>query len=92
MSFRKRQLIEDVTAHFIATVITLGFFTTVLVSLLGFVDLKDATTASFVGIVLGYVAGSLNPVLSRYFKSELPETLSQQPVSQRQQDQEQRPE
>lgn len=64
----KRQLIEDLTAHLIATLITVGFFATVLVALLGYVNLKDATTASFVGVVMGYVAGSLNPVLSRYFK------------------------
>ena len=64
----KRQFVEDLTAHLIATLITVGFFATVLVSLLGYVNLKDATTASFVGVVMGYVAGSLNPVLSRYFK------------------------
>lgn len=64
--------LEDLVAHLIATIITVGFFTTVLVSLLGYVDLKDATTASFMGSIVGFIAGSLNTVLTRYFKAAQP--------------------
>lgn len=67
-----KHIVEDVVAHMIATIITLGFFATVLFSLLGYVDLQDATTASFMGIVVGYIAGSLNVVLTRYFKTGKP--------------------
>lgn len=67
-----KHIVEDVVAHMIATIITLGFFATVLFSLLGYVDLQDATTASFMGIVVGYIAGSLNVVLTRYFKAGKP--------------------
>lgn len=72
MPFR-RDLIEDIVAHGIATVITLGFFAVIMVSLLGYVDLKDAMTTSLLGLVVGYVAGSLNVVLSRYFKPSAPD-------------------
>lgn len=68
----KRVSVEDIVAHGIAGVITLGFFTVILITLLGFVDLKDATATSLVGLVIGYVAGSLNTVLSRYFKDAEP--------------------
>lgn len=72
-----KPIIEDIVAHAIATMITIGFFATILISLLGFVDLKDATVSSFTGMITGYVAGSLNIVLSRYFKKErLDETPS----------------
>lgn len=67
-----RLKVEDIVAHIIAMIISVGFFTTVLISLLGFVDLKDATTASFMGSIVGFIAGSLNTVLSRYFKPGRP--------------------
>lgn len=65
-----RRDLETVTANVLAFIITFGFFTTVMISLLGFVDLHDATTSSFVGIALGYVAGSMNHVLGHYFKKD----------------------
>lgn len=65
----RKEFIEDVFAHIIATVITLGFFGTVMIALLGYVDLKDATISNITGIIMGYVAGSLNTVLSRYFRT-----------------------
>lgn len=67
-----RALLEDITAHILAGFITLGFFATVLIALLVFIDLDNPTNSSLVGIVMGYVAGSINPVLSRYFKTEMP--------------------
>lgn len=68
-----RVLLEDITAHILAGFITLGFFATVLIALLGYVDLDNSTNASLVGIVMGYVAGSINPVLGRYFRTEMPD-------------------
>lgn len=65
-----RLRVEDIVAHIIATIITVGFFATVMISLLGYVNLQDATTASFMGSIVGFIAGSLNVVLSRYFRPE----------------------
>lgn len=65
---RRIKLIEDLVAHLLAAMITLGFFSIILLSLLGFVDLKDPVVSSFVGLAVGYAAGSLNIALARYFK------------------------
>lgn len=85
----RREIVEDIVAHGLAAVITLGFFTVILVTLLGFVDLKDATVTSLVGLVIGYVAGSLNAVLGRYFKDAgvvqvRPDDLSLKPLGESQ--------
>jgi divalent metal cation (Fe/Co/Zn/Cd) transporter len=64
----KKAKLEDIVAHVLATAITLGFFAVILVSLLGYVDLKNPVVSSFLGLVVGYVAGLLNIILVRYFK------------------------
>lgn len=65
----KRQYIEDFTAHLIGIIFSVGFFAIILIALLGFVDINDPTIAAFVGTAIGYAAGKLDPVLSRYFGS-----------------------
>lgn len=61
---------EDLTAHLLALIITVGFFVVIMFSLLGVVDLHDPATSSFVGLVLGNVSGLATVVLARYFKKE----------------------
>lgn len=65
----RRQYIEDFTAHFIAVIFSIGFFAIILAALLGFVDINDPTVSAFVGTAIGYAAGKIDPVLSRYFGS-----------------------
>lgn len=65
----RRELLEDVIAHVLAGIITLGFFSIVMVALLGFVDIKDPAVTAFVGTALGYAAGKLDPVMTRYYRA-----------------------
>lgn len=67
----RRPVVEDYTAHAIAFVIVFGFFAIIMVALLGFVDIRDPTIAAFVGTAIGYAAGKLDPVLTRYFPALL---------------------
>jgi hypothetical protein len=68
---------KEITGHIIAISLTIGFFTIAFVSIIGIVDIKDATTATFVGTVAGYSIGQLSRPLAYYFsvprKDELEE-------------------
>lgn len=59
---------ESLTKHILAIAIAAVFFVVILVTLLGFVDLKDATVVGFVGVLIGYVANPFNRVVDHYFK------------------------
>lgn len=61
---------EDMTAHGLAILIVFGFFSVVMIALLGFVDLHDASTSSFVGLVLGNISGVVATVLGRYYRKD----------------------
>jgi hypothetical protein len=58
---------EDMTRSIIALIVIVGFFSLVLIVLLGFVDIRDPTIAKLVGALVGYVTAVLNPIIFRYF-------------------------
>ncbi len=62
-----RELLEDIVAHVYALVLVCGFFTVVILSIMGTADLKDATVAAFVGTVLGYTISRVEHSMRRYF-------------------------
>lgn len=66
-AFERRALWEDLTAHMIAVILTSGFFMLAFAALLGFVDLSNAAAATFLGTVMGYAVGKVDPILARYF-------------------------
>jgi hypothetical protein len=63
----RRELYADITGHFIALLLVLGFLGVVFIPIMGFVDIKDATVTAFVGVVLGYASGKAEAVVGRYF-------------------------
>ena len=65
--FERRALVEDYVAHIIAVVMTSGFFLLAFAALLGFVDLRNAAVATFLGTVMGYAIGKVDPIMTRYF-------------------------
>lgn len=66
-AFEKRAKTEDWVAHIIAIIQTSGFFLLAFAALLGFVDLRNAAVATFLGTVMGYAVGKVDPILTRYF-------------------------
>lgn len=67
-SSQKLKLMNDLTAHLIAIIIVIGFFSVALVTLLGAVDISNAAVTAFVGTVLGYTVGKFDPLLVHYYK------------------------
>ena len=65
--FEKRARMEDMVAHAIAIIQTSGFFLLAFAALLGFVNISNAATATFLGTVMGYAVGKVDPILTRYF-------------------------
>jgi hypothetical protein len=65
--FEKRAKLEDWVAHIIAVVMTSGFFLLAFAALLGFVKIESPATATFLGTVMGYAIGKLDPIMTRYF-------------------------
>lgn len=59
---------EGLTKHILAIAIATIFFIVILVPLLGFIDLKDASVVGFVGVIIGYAANPFNRVVDHYFK------------------------
>jgi hypothetical protein len=66
-AFERRALWEDLVAHAIAVIQTSGFFMLAFAALLGYVDLSNSAAATFLGTVMGYAVGKVDPILSRYF-------------------------
>lgn len=66
-AFERRASREDWVAHIIAIVQTSGFFLLAFAALLGFVNISNAATATFLGTVMGYAVGKVDPILNRYF-------------------------
>jgi hypothetical protein len=66
-AFERRARIEDYVAHIIAIIQTSGFFLLAFSALLGFVNISNAATATFLGTVMGYAVGKVDPILTRYF-------------------------
>lgn len=58
---------KEITGHTIAILLTVGFFGIAFIALTGIADIKDATTATFVGTVAGYAIGQLSRPLAYYF-------------------------
>ena len=84
-AFEKRAAREDWVAHIIAIIQTSGFFLLAFAALLGFVDLRNAAVATFLGTVMGYAVGKVDPILTRYFHArgaKLAETAPPQPAPQ----------
>ena len=54
-------------AHVIAIIQTGGFFMLAFAALLGYVDLSNSAAATFLGTVMGYAVGKIDPILVRYF-------------------------
>ena len=59
---------KDITAHAIALLLTIGFFSIALLALVGVVRITDPTTATFVGTVTGYAIAQLTRPLMWYFE------------------------
>jgi len=66
-AFERRARNEDYVAHTIAIIQTSGFFLLAFAALLGFVNISNAATATFLGTVMGYAVGKVDPILTRYF-------------------------
>jgi hypothetical protein len=66
-AFERRAAREDIVAHLIAIILTSGFFLLAFAALLGFVNISNAATATFLGTTMGYAVGQFNPILTRYF-------------------------
>lgn len=58
---------DQLTTTIIALAVVAGFFGLVLTVLLGFVDVTEPTLAKLVGMMFGYVAAVLNPIIYKYF-------------------------
>lgn len=58
---------KAVTGHTLALILTSGFFGIVFLALVGYVNLTDPTTASFVGTVTGYAVAKLERPMAYYF-------------------------
>jgi len=66
-AYERRARMEDMVAHIIAIIQTSGFFVLAFAALLGYVDLSNSAAATFLGTVMGYAVGKIDPVLTRYF-------------------------
>jgi hypothetical protein len=66
-AFERRAVLEDYVAHIIAIIQCSGFFLLAFAALLGFVNISNAATATFLGTVMGYAVGKVDPILTRYF-------------------------
>lgn len=64
----RRELLDDVTAHSLAVILCVGFFSIIFVAMLGYVDLKDPAVTGFLGIALGSASTMLLVALRWYFK------------------------
>jgi len=67
-AFERRARNEDWTARLIAVILTGGFFMLAFAALLGFVDLSNSAAATFLGTVMGYAVGKIDPIMIRYFQ------------------------
>ena len=70
-AFERRAAREDIVAHAIALIQTSGFFLLAFAALLGYVNLGNAATATFLGTVMGYAVGKVDPILTRYFHARV---------------------
>jgi hypothetical protein len=70
-AFEKRARMEDNVGHVIAIIQTSGFFLLAFAALLGFVNISNAATATFLGTVMGYAVGKVDPILTRYFSARI---------------------
>lgn len=67
-AFERRARVDDMVAHTIAILLTVGFFVLALAALLGYVDLSQPVIATLIGTVLGYAVGQMSPVMTRYYQ------------------------
>lgn len=80
-AFERRARNEDFVAHSIAIIQTSGFFLLAFAALLGFVNISNAATATFLGTVMGYAVGKVDPILSRYFVSRSAPARTREPLT-----------
>ena len=73
-AFERRARVDDIVAHTIAVLLTIGFFFLAFAALLGYVDLSQPVIATLIGTVLGYAVGQLNPVMTRYYQPKYDQT------------------
>jgi protein-S-isoprenylcysteine O-methyltransferase Ste14 len=66
-AFERRALWDDIVAHLVALLMTIGFFALALSALLGLVDLTQPVIATLIGTTLGYAVGKLSVIMPRYF-------------------------
>jgi|SRR5215813_8017599 len=66
-ALERHDFLDDIVAHVVAVIMSLGFFIIVMVALLGYADLNSSTVAAFVGTALGYAAAKLDPIFTRYY-------------------------
>lgn len=71
LAFERRARVDDLVAHIIAIMITLGFFVLALTALLGLVDLTQPVIATLIGTTLGYAVGQLTSVMTRYYHARV---------------------
>ena len=80
--FERRAFLEDLVAHVIAIILTSGFFLLAFAALLGFVNISNAATATFLGTTMGYAVGQFQPIMSRYYHArgaKIQSTATHQP-------------
>ena len=61
---------EDQTRSLISALILVGFYSLVVIVLLGFVNIESPEVAKMVGLFSGYGMSMLNPIIQRYFKNK----------------------
>ncbi len=59
---------KEMTSTFIATIVIIGLFAIVTITLMGFVDISNPEIAKLVGVVVGWLTGLVGPIVSSYFK------------------------
>ena len=59
---------EEQGRFIIAVLVIIGFFILTTAVLIGFVDVASAEIAKLVGLIFGYAAALMNPIIMRYFK------------------------
>lgn len=66
---------EALVGHVGFILLIVLFGSSVMVSLLGYVDLKDATTATFAGTALGYTGAKVEAAMRRYYGGKDPDRV-----------------
>lgn len=63
----KLEIIEALAGHLIALIVVTGFIGLGYITVLGLVDLSNATVSGFLGTLIGAVGTKVEAPLARYF-------------------------